>query len=40
MLKSAYSRTTYDNPWAHFDIANGGTMKHEDLLSVRTQFAF
>ena len=40
MLKSAYSRTTYDNPWAHFDIVGGGIMKHEDLLSVRTQFAF
>ena len=40
MLKGAFSRTTYDNAWAHFDIVNGGTMKHEDLLSVRTQFAF
>jgi phosphate-selective porin OprO/OprP len=40
MLKGAYSRTTYDDAWSHFDISNGGTMKHEDLLSVRTQFAF
>ena len=40
MVKGAYSRTTYDNAWAHFDIVNGGTMKYEDLLSVRTQFAF
>jgi phosphate-selective porin OprO/OprP len=40
MLKGAYSRTTYDDAWAHFDLAAGGTMKHEDLLSIRTQFAF
>jgi phosphate-selective porin OprO/OprP len=40
MVKGAYSRTSYDNAWSHFDIANGGIMKYEDLLSVRTQFAF
>jgi phosphate-selective porin OprO/OprP len=40
MVKGAYSRTSYDNAWSHFDILNGGTMKYEDLLSVRTQFAF
>jgi phosphate-selective porin OprO and OprP len=44
MVKAAYSRTSYDDAWTHFDIgssgANGKMMKHEDILSVRGQFTF
>jgi phosphate-selective porin OprO and OprP len=44
MFKAAYSRTTFDDAWIHYDIgstgANGKMMKHEDILSVRGQFTF
>jgi phosphate-selective porin OprO/OprP len=44
MVKAAYSRTSYDDAWTHFDIgssgANGKMMKHEDILSLRGQFTF
>jgi phosphate-selective porin OprO/OprP len=44
MVKAAYSRTSYDDAWTHFDIGssgvNGKMMKHEDILSLRGQFTF
>jgi len=44
MVKAAYSRTTYDDAWAHYDIgssgANSDLMKHENMFSLRTQYAF
>jgi phosphate-selective porin OprO/OprP len=44
MVKAAYSRTTYDDAWAHYDLGssavNGGRMKHEDIISIRSQFTF
>jgi len=44
MFKAAYSRTTFDDAWTHFDIgssgANGKMMKYEDTLSLRGQFTF
>jgi phosphate-selective porin OprO/OprP len=44
MFKAAYSRTTFDDAWTHFDIgssgANGKMMKHEDIMSLRGQFTF
>ncbi len=44
MVKAAYSRTTYDDAWAHYDIgssgANSNLMKHENMFSLRTQYAF
>jgi len=43
-VKAAYSRTTYDDAWAHYDLGsngvNGNRMKHEDIFSVRGQFTF
>ena len=40
MVKAAYSRTTYDDAFAHYDVTNAGFMKHEDILSLRSQFTF
>ncbi|CAN1517496.1 OprP Phosphate-selective porin [Methylophilaceae bacterium] len=44
MVKAAYSRTNYDDAFAQFDVGssgvNGGLMKHEDILSIRSQFTF
>jgi phosphate-selective porin OprO/OprP len=44
MVKAAYSRTTYDDAWAHYDLGsdavNGNRMKHEDIFSIRSQFTF
>jgi phosphate-selective porin OprO/OprP len=44
MVKAAYSRTTYDDAWAHYDLGsngvNGNRMKHEDIFSLRGQFTF
>ena len=44
MVKGAFSRTTYDDAWAHYDLGadsvNANKMKHEDILSIRTQFTF
>lgn len=44
MVKAAYSRTTYDSAWTHYDIgssgANANFMKYEDMFSLRTQYAF
>jgi phosphate-selective porin OprO/OprP len=43
-VKAAYSRTVYDDAWAHYDLGsngvNGNRMKHEDIFSVRGQFTF
>ena len=35
-----YSRTTFDNEWEHFDLNDSKKMKRENLMMVRTQFAF
>jgi phosphate-selective porin OprO/OprP len=35
-----YSRTNFDNKWEHFDLDDTKFMDHEDLVMVRTQFAF
>jgi phosphate-selective porin OprO/OprP len=42
LFKAAYSRTTYDDAFIHFDLATGAgnMMKHEDMISVRGQFTF
>jgi phosphate-selective porin OprO/OprP len=46
LFKAAYSRTTYDDAWTHYDIGStsgtqyGNMMKHEDMLSLRGQFTF
>ena len=44
MVKAAYSRTTFDDAFAHYDLGsngvNGGLMKNEDILSIRSQFTF
>jgi len=44
MVKAAYSRTNYDDAWAHYDLGsngvNGKLMKHEDIISIRSQFTF
>jgi len=35
-----YSRTRFGNEWEHFDLNDAKLMKHEDLVMMRTQFAF
>jgi phosphate-selective porin OprO/OprP len=35
-----YSRTNFGNSWDHFDINDTKLMKHEDIIMVRSQFAF
>ena len=35
-----YSRTSFGNEWEHFDLNDAKLMKHEDIVMVRTQFAF
>ncbi len=44
MVKGAFSRTTYDDAWAHYDVgsngANANRMKYEDIFSIRGQFTF
>jgi phosphate-selective porin OprO/OprP len=35
-----YSRTNFGNKWEHFDLDDLKYMDHEDLVMVRTQFAF
>jgi hypothetical protein len=44
MVKGAFSRTTYGDAWAHYDVGsnglNGNRMKHEDIFSIRGQFTF
>jgi phosphate-selective porin OprO/OprP len=46
LFKAAYSRTTYDDAWTHYDIGStsstqyGNMMKHEDMFSLRGQFTF
>jgi phosphate-selective porin OprO/OprP len=39
MVKAAYSRTTYDKAWQHYD-STTEYMKYEDILSLRTQYTF
>jgi phosphate-selective porin OprO/OprP len=34
------SRTTFGNAWEHFDLDDVKLMRHEDIVMVRTQFAF
>jgi phosphate-selective porin OprO/OprP len=46
LFKAAYSRTTFDDAWTHYDIGStsgtqyGNMMKHEDMFSLRGQFMF
>jgi phosphate-selective porin OprO/OprP len=42
MVKAAYSRTNYDDAWAHYDLdaSSANRMKHEDIISIRSQFTF
>jgi phosphate-selective porin OprO/OprP len=44
MVKGAFSRTTYNDAWAHYDMGsnsiNGNRMKYEDIFSIRGQFTF
>jgi phosphate-selective porin OprO/OprP len=35
-----YSRTNFGTQWEHFDLDDSKLMKHEDIVMVRTQFAF
>jgi hypothetical protein len=35
-----YSRTNFGREWEHFDLDDSKLMKHEDIVMVRTQFAF
>jgi phosphate-selective porin OprO/OprP len=35
-----YSRTSFGNGWEHFDIQDSKLMNKEDILMVRTQYAF
>jgi phosphate-selective porin OprO/OprP len=35
-----YSRTNFGNDWEHFDLNDAKLLKHEDLIMVRTQYAF
>jgi phosphate-selective porin OprO/OprP len=35
-----YSRTNFGREWEHFDLQDAKLMKHEDIVMVRTQFAF
>jgi phosphate-selective porin OprO/OprP len=44
LVKAAYSRTMYDDAWAHYDLGSNGMygnrMKYEDIFSIRGQFTF
>jgi phosphate-selective porin OprO and OprP len=35
-----YSRTNFGREWEHFDLNDQKFMKHEDIVMMRTQFAF
>jgi phosphate-selective porin OprO/OprP len=35
-----YSRTNFGREWEHFDLQDAKLMKHEDIVMMRTQFAF
>ncbi|CAM8409278.1 OprP Phosphate-selective porin [Candidatus Methylopumilus universalis] len=40
MVKLNYSRTNFGYEWEHFDLDDAKKMNREDLMMVRTQFAF
>jgi phosphate-selective porin OprO/OprP len=40
MVKLNYSKTNFGYEWEHFDLDDQKRMNKEDLLMVRTQFAF
>jgi phosphate-selective porin OprO/OprP len=40
MVKLNYSRTNFGYEWEHFDLDDSRRLNKEDLLMVRTQFAF
>jgi phosphate-selective porin OprO/OprP len=40
MVKLNYSRTNFGYEWEHFDLDDARRMNKEDLLMVRTQYAF